>query len=60
MQFVALKNENKTEHTPHKHTTQRDKQDWRDVIGVRQTSGLSAWAFISTIISCFIILFYIF
>jgi len=44
LQFVAVRNGNKTEHIQHRHTTQkeRDKQDCRDVNGVRQTSGPSA------------------
>jgi len=47
LQFVALRNKNKTEHTQHpQHTDttqeERDKQDCRDVMSVRLTSGPSA------------------
>ena len=44
LQYVAVRNENKTEHTNHTDTTERerDKQDCRDLMGVRQTSGPSA------------------
>jgi len=44
LQFLAVSDENKTEHNQQTYTTQkeRDKQDCHDVICVRQTSGPSA------------------